>query len=87
MELGLGSDHYKQVFHLQECPKDIQKSCRRHTRGLFVMMRMLYTLIVVVVTRVYTCVKTDQTAQLKWPILFYINFTSKIDLKIIQYEK
>lgn len=34
MELGLGSNHYKQVFHLQECPKDIQKSCRRHTRGL-----------------------------------------------------
>ena len=56
-------------------------------KGTFVMMRMLYTLIVVVVTRVYTCVKTDQTAQLKWPILFYINFTSKIDLKIIQYEK
>ena len=84
MELGLGSNHYKQVFHLQECPKDIQKSCRRHTRGLLGENALYF---VVVVTRVYTCVKTNQTAQLKWPILFYINFTSKIDLKIIKYEK
>lgn len=50
MELGLGSDHYKQVFTFQ----NVQRTSKSHaedTQGDFAMMRMLYTLTVVVVTK------------------------------------
>lgn len=79
MELGSRSSYYKQALHLQKCPKDIQKSCRRHRRGLFVVMGM-FDISIVVVTWIYTFIKMHQTVYLNWYILFYTANPPKLHL-------